>query len=213
MHHFDSEKQPLVFQVEGNFGSKIVMRSGISPIYFSRCRMTKPHDNIEFARFVMHLLLFALVFAVGCQRLQQVVPRSHEADMNSLRDAEIAEEQAWNSKDLEKVLSFYADDATVMYPNMPAIVRKDALRAYEKQFFDDPSFTMQAQIISLDVAQSGDLGYTQGTETVTTTNPKTGKAVTDRYKWLTVRKKQADGSWKIVQDTGSSDLPLPSASK
>ena len=63
------------------------------------------------------------------------------------------------------------------------------------------------------MAQSGDLGYTQGTETYTTTDPKTGKVVTDRGKWLTVRKKQADGSWKIVQDTGSSDLPLSSSAE
>lgn len=68
-------------------------------------------------------------------------PGSHEADINSLRDVEIAEEQAWSSKDLEKVLSFYADDATVMYPNAPTIVGKGALRAYEKQFFADPAFT------------------------------------------------------------------------
>jgi len=175
--------------------------------------MTKPEENFRFVRFMMRLLLFALLFAEGCQRVQRVAPGSHEADMNSLRDAEIAEEQAWNSKDLEKVLSFYADDATVMYPNMSAIVGKDALRTYEKQFFSDSSFAIQAQITSLDVAQSGDLGYTQGTETVTTTDPKTGKVLTDRYKWLTVRKKQTDGSWKIVQDTGSSDLPLSSASK
>ena len=165
------------------------------------------------ARSVMALLLFALLLAVGCQQARQVDPSSHEADIKALRDVEIAEEQAWNSKDLEKILSFFADDVILLYPNTPPIVGKDAMREYEKQFFDDPSFTMQAQIISLDVAQSGDLGYTQGTETVTTTNPKTGKAVTDRYKWLTVRKKQADGSWKIVQDAVSSDLPLSSASK
>ena len=165
------------------------------------------------ARSVMPLLLSALLFAGGCQHGQQVAPSLHEADIKALRDVEIAEEQAWSSRDIEKVLSFYADDATLMYPNMPSIVGKNAIAAYEKPFFADPAFTVQYQITGVDVAQAGDLGYTQGTQTYTMTDPKTGKVVTDHGKWLTVRKKQADGSWKIVRDAASSDLPLSSASK
>jgi ketosteroid isomerase-like protein len=64
-----------------------------------------------------------------------------------------------------------------------------------------------------DVAQSGDLGYTQGTLSYTMTDPKTGKPINDQGKWLTIRKKQADGSWKIVQDAWNSDVPSPSTSK
>ena len=62
------------------------------------------------ARSVMPLLLFAVLFAGGCQQAQQVAPNSHESDIKALRDVQIAEEQAWSSKDMEKVLSFYADD-------------------------------------------------------------------------------------------------------
>jgi uncharacterized protein (TIGR02246 family) len=165
------------------------------------------------ARCVMPLLLFALLFAEGCQRVQEVAPSSHEADINVLRDVEIAEEQAWISKDIEKALGFYANDAILMFPNMPAIVGKDSIRAYMKSSFADTAFTVQYQITGVDVAQSGDLGYTQGTLTSATTDPKTGKVVTDRGKWLTVRRKQADGSWKIVRDAWSSDLPLSRAGK
>lgn len=161
------------------------------------------------ARCVMALFVFAILFAVGCQRTRGAAPGSHEADVNSLRDVELAEEQAWSSKDLEKTLSFYADDATLMYPNMPAIVGKDSIRAYMKSSFADTAFSVQYQITGVDVAQSGDLGYTQGTLTYMMTDPKTGKPMNDRGKWLTVRRKQSDGSWRIVRDTFSSDLPLP----
>lgn len=165
------------------------------------------------ARCLMAASVFAILIAAGCQRNRQTAALSHQADLQSLRNAELAEDQAWSSRDLEKVLSFYADDAVVMYPNTPAIVGKDAIRAYEKQFFADPSFTIQNQLTDLDVAQSGELGYTLGAQTYTTTDPKTGKVVTDRGKWLTVRKKQADGSWKIIRDTASSDLPSPVGGK
>jgi uncharacterized protein (TIGR02246 family) len=155
-----------------------------------------------------------LLLVEGCQRTQQVAPRSHEADISSLREVEIAEEQAWTSKDLEKAVSFYADDATYMYPNAPAIVGKDGIRAYIKPIFADPAYSCQTQIAKVDVAQSGDLGYTQGTyNNCIWTNPSNGKTMNDRGKWLNVRKKQSDGSWKIVQDTFSSDLPLSNSGK
>jgi ketosteroid isomerase-like protein len=53
------------------------------------------------------------------------------------------------------------------------------------------------------------LGYAQGTYTMTTTDPKTKKPVTDKGKYLVAYKKQADGTWKAVADMDSSDLPLP----
>jgi ketosteroid isomerase-like protein len=162
---------------------------------------------------VMSLLLFVLLFAEGCLRVQQVAPGSHEADIKALREAEIAEEQAWSSKDIEKALSFNADSITYMSPNMPVIIGKENLRAYMKPVVADPAFTCQYQIANVDVSQSGDLGFTQGTYTCTMTDPKSGKLTSDRGKWLTVRKKQPEGSWKIVQDIFNSDLPLPSASK
>jgi len=166
-----------------------------------------------FARCLMPVFLFASLLTQGCQQQVRETAHSHEADMNALRDVEIAEEQAWSSKDVDKTLSFYADDATLLYPNMPAIVGKDSIRAYMKASFADPALTVQYQITGVEVAQSGDLGYTQGTETYTMTDPKIGKPMSDRCKWLTVRKKQADGSWKIEQDTWNSDLPLSNPSK
>jgi|SRR5215469_12821285 len=158
-------------------------------------------------------LLFAFLFAEGCQQVQQVASGSHEADIKALRDVEIAEEQAFISKDPEKWLSFFADDAALLYPNMPAIVGKECIRAYMKLSLADPDLTIQYEITRVDVAQSGDLGFTQGTLSYTTTDPKTSKPINDRGKRLTIRKKQADGSWKIVQDAWNSDLPLPSTSK
>jgi len=117
------------------------------------------------------------------------------------------------SKNLEKAVSFYADDATLLYPNTPAIVGKDNITAYMKPFFADPAFTVQYQIRGVEVAQSGELGYTEGTMTSTMTDPNTGKPVNDRAKWLTLRKRRTDGSWKIIRDTYSSDLPLSGPSK
>jgi ketosteroid isomerase-like protein len=44
---------------------------------------------------------------------------------------------------------------------------------------------------------------------MTTTDPKTKKPVTDKGKYLIAYKKQTDGTWKVVADMESSDMPLP----
>jgi ketosteroid isomerase-like protein len=46
---------------------------------------------------------------------------------------------------------------------------------------------------------------------MTSTNPKTKKPATDKGKYVTVFKKQADGSWKVVADIFNSDGPAAPA--
>jgi len=101
-----------------------------------------------------------------------------------------------------------------MNPNTAAVRGKDQIRASMKQgFFDDPTSAITYQITAIEVAQSGELGYTSGTYAFTSSDPITKKPVTDHGNWLTVRKKQPDGSWKIVRDMSNSDLPLPNPGK
>jgi ketosteroid isomerase-like protein len=59
---------------------------------------------------------------------------------------------------------------------------------------------------SEDLIVSGDYGI----ETVSyrmTVQPKTGKAMEDIGKFMSVWKQQPDGSWKMIRDMFSSDLP------
>ena len=67
------------------------------------------------------------------------------------------------------------------------------------------AYTFRAEKIEA----SGDLAYSMGMYEATRTDRKTQEPVTDQGKYITVYKRQADGSWKAVQDMGSSDLPAP----
>ena len=51
-----------------------------------------------------------------------------------------------------------------------------------------------------EVAGSGDLAYRRGTFKITYTNPQTKQAENGAGTYLTVFRKQADGSWKVVAD-------------
>ena len=56
----------------------------------------------------------------------------------------------------------------------------------------------------------GDLAYMQGHYTVTATDGKTKKKVTEKGKYVTVYKKQVDGTWKAIEDINNEDAtPAP----
>jgi ketosteroid isomerase-like protein len=61
--------------------------------------------------------------------------------------------------------------------------------------------------VKADMAASGDLGYTYGNY-VFKSKDKEGKPVTAYGKYMSVWKKQKDGSWKVVVDMGNSS-PAP----
>ena len=162
-------------------------------------------------RFSVVVSLSLLAFTVACT--QAPPPDTHDADVQSLKDAEAAWAKAVAAKDFEKGVSYYADDASLLIANAPAINGKDAIRVAMKPMYDDPNFALAFQASRVEVAKSADLGYTQGTYTLTITDPKTKKPVTDKGKYLTTYKKQADGTWKAVGDMVSSDIPLPAPGK
>ena len=55
----------------------------------------------------------------------------------------------------------------------------------------------------------GDLAYEYGTVCQDAGPIRIVAPVTDKGKYVTVLKKQADGEWKMIRDIGHSDLPAP----
>jgi uncharacterized protein (TIGR02246 family) len=158
--------------------------------------------------------LSAAFLLVGCQTASTPTLGMHESDLRSLRDADAAWEHAWSSKDFDKAVAGYAEDATLLVPYAPAIAGRENIRANLKPFFDDRNFSVHWEAANLEVAQSADLGYTQGNLEYTMTDPATNKLISDKAKYMTVWKKQPDGVWRVVEDMFNSNLPLgPPAGK
>jgi uncharacterized protein (TIGR02246 family) len=126
------------------------------------------------------------------------------AEQGKIRDLETAWAKDAAAKDLDKSVANYADDAILMAPGSPAAKSKDAIRASWKQLFDAGKLTFSTDRI--EVSASGDLATTQGSYTMTMVNPKTKKPVEDKGSYLTVYKKQADGSWKAIEDTNATEV-------
>lgn len=141
--------------------------------------------------------------AAGCR---QAPPDTREADLAALRQADAAFEKQAVAKNVDSLVAYYADDAALLLANAPTTKGRDAIR---KGFTDmlGAGVSLSWQATDADVARSGDLGYTLGTYEESTTGPK-GTQVTDKGKYVTIWKKQADGTWKVVIDIANSDLPV-----
>jgi ketosteroid isomerase-like protein len=155
------------------------------------------------------LLLVSLSFA--CQTQTSATSTdTRAADEATLRKLDDEWSKAAGAKDLEKTVSFYSDDTQILPPNSPVLHGKDAARAMWKGMFAVPGFGGGWKATKVEVAQSGDLGWTTGPYEITEVDAK-GKPMTDKGKYLAVWKKQADGSWKCVADMFNTDLPPAAA--
>jgi uncharacterized protein (TIGR02246 family) len=139
-----------------------------------------------------------------------------EAAANEIRQTEAGMLAAWKAKDPAKVAGFYADDAVVAVPGEPAQRGAAAIRAATDTDLKDPAFALDFANEKTQVAASGDMAYTRGTFRVTFTDPATKKPRTEAGSYLTVFRKQDDGSWKAIEDyatpgaaEASPTLPLP----
>ena len=127
-----------------------------------------------------------------------------------LRDLDDQWSAAASAKDVDKVVSFYSDDAIVMPPNAASATTKEAIRALWKDLLTDAKISWKTN--KVEVAQSGDLACSSGTYEVTLNDP-TGKTVNDRGKYVAVWEKQADGTWKCGVDIWNSDLAAATVEK
>ena len=109
------------------------------------------------------------------------------------------------AKDVDKSVSFCGPDAAILVPNAPAAEGKEAIRKWFQEIFNIPGFKLSWHATETAAAKSGELGYSRGTYELSFTDAS-GKQGSDHGKYVTVWKKQADGSWKVLRDIFNSDL-------
>jgi ketosteroid isomerase-like protein len=123
---------------------------------------------------------------------------------DSLRAADEAWMRVYHAKDLAKSVAFCDEQASMLVPNTPIATGREALSKSIASDFAHDDLTWHAN--KAGVASSGDLGYTSGTYEMTFKDAS-GKTDSDKGKYLTVWKREADGSWKMLFDMFNSDLP------
>jgi uncharacterized protein (TIGR02246 family) len=135
------------------------------------------------------------------------VPSLSAADQAGIRSADSAFMAAANAGDADQVAEVYAEDGSVLAPNLPPQKGRDAVRAFWGGFLD--AYTVRFEIASDTIEGRGDLAYNQGHYRFTAVpKAKGAPGIADEGKFLEILKKQRDGSWKYVVDMYSSNLAL-----
>jgi len=150
--------------------------------------------------FVLTLLL------MGCN---QAPPDTRDADVKAIKDNEAQWNQDYVSKDLDKIVGHYADDGVLIVAGMPASSGKEAIRTAMQGMIADPALSLKFQASKVEVAKSGDVAFTQGSYTLSLTDPVSKQVVNDHGSYVTTYRKLSDGSWKAVVDIVVSEVPPP----
>ncbi len=105
------------------------------------------------------------------------------------------------------VRSYYAEDATILPSNMPAVSGQSKMVSFFEGF--PPYEDFRAEILEID--GRGDLAFVRGTYSMKIMMPESDMAMEDTGKYIEIWKKQTDGGWKVYLDIFNSDLPLPAS--
>jgi uncharacterized protein (TIGR02246 family) len=151
----------------------------------------------------MHMARIATLFALcAC---------SHRVDVASERkalldaDAQFAKDTA--ERGAEAWASWFAEDGVMYPPGQAPVQGRDKIRELMSDLRDPRTGRGDLQIdwapVTADVSSAGDLGWTYGTSRIIT--PR-GERL---GKYLSVWRKQADGSWRVAADIGNSTAAPP----
>jgi uncharacterized protein (TIGR02246 family) len=146
------------------------------------------------------------VISAGCTKSAD---SGGAASADSIKQAIKADEAKWNqqikARDTEGLAGHYADDAYFVGPGAPPADGSTAIRQFYANGLTDPAIDVEIANDKIDVSSSGDMAYSRGHYTEKYTDKKTNKVMTDKGSYLSVYKKQSDGSWKIIEDFAVAD--------
>ena len=158
---------------------------------------------IKIKKIKMRLTAVALLLIAGTTF--SIAQKSNpNDDEQALRKLDKEWSAAAQSKDVDKIVSFYADDASALPFNAPIATGKEQIRQVWAHLTSLPGFALTFGPTKIEVAKSGDLAYDVGTFELKT-NDAQGNVTTEVGKYVVVWKKQTDKQWKAIIDMFSTD--------
>jgi ketosteroid isomerase-like protein len=133
-----------------------------------------------------------------------------QAEAEKLMELSRSWAKSVKDKDIEKMLSYWADDAIVMSPNEPSVVGIEALRGMVERSMKIPGFEINWEPQEAYVSKSGDLGFVIIKNYMTMPVDTLGNTRTIFNKGVEIWKKQENGNWKNVIDISNSDPSIKS---
>jgi uncharacterized protein (TIGR02246 family) len=146
------------------------------------------------------------LIAAGCQQAPPPSPKPDlKAEAAKIKELDDAWLKAFQAKDAAAHASFFAEDGSSYTSGRPKAVGREAIRKQAEEVFKS-EVSSSWETPTIVVSEAGDLAYALGTWESVIQDAK-GKRAKEVGKFLTVWKKQPDGNWKVLADSGSPDGP------
>ena len=160
-------------------------------------------------RFTTFVCSLALSMMVGCNAQPEI---DLEAERSSLISADQAWYEAYSASDdpADAFIARVLDDATLLPPDNPLARGKEAIRAVIAGLEAMPGFSVTWRAEVADVGSGGDLGFTRGSYQMRMESPE--GPITIDGKYLTIWKRQPDGTWMVAADMFNANGPPTSQS-
>ena len=151
------------------------------------------------------LLVGAIAFSFACASVEAPVEPVEPVDIEAVKAELMEADKAWaeayatadNTSDA--FVAAFEDDARLLPPDAPLATGKPAIRAVIEELEALPGIETLWSVEAADVSEGGDFGYTTGSYYMNLDGPD-GTTIRIDGKYLTVWRRQADGSWKVTAD-------------
>jgi ketosteroid isomerase-like protein len=158
-------------------------------------------------RFAIRLAFLLVVCSLftHCNSTSSSNPNEIEGE---LRKADASVQNAIAGKNLDSLMSFYAEDACLLPTAEPMVKGKESIRAEWSHVFKIPNFDNKSTLTKVEVSKGGDIAYTMGTYQAVLMG-EDGKLTQEPGKWVSIWKKQSNGEWRIIVDIYNTDIAPP----
>src|SRR5689334_13748391 len=129
-----------------------------------------------------------IVLLIACSVIASAQTSRHTVSpKDAIRQADQAWLRVFAAKDLKKSVDFVIAGGSVLAPNAPIATGRDEISKLFAGFFALPDLKIEWRPNKVEVARSGEMGYSTGSYHMTFKDPS-GKTIEDHGKYVTVWK-------------------------
>jgi ketosteroid isomerase-like protein len=150
-------------------------------------------------------LIAALLIGLSSLACEEVESREDRRALMAV-DREFAERV--EQQGFRALEDFYDEDAVYMPSFAPTVEGREKILESYRPYYDSTTMKLTWTPSRAEVSRSRDLGWTIGTYVFTRIDDK-GNTIVRPGRYITIWKKQRDGTWKAVLDGGNPDENTP----
>lgn len=157
-------------------------------------------------RHALTIAALALTVAVSACATGANQQEFTRADADAIRQTAADLSAAFNAKEVDKIVTFYADNSVFMPPNAPLMRGREPLQSFYAGMIERGASNLELR--PEEVNGHGPIAYESGTYSLTLGADGSGR---DRGKYVRVLRNN-NGTWRTEKTIWSSDLPPAPAS-